>query len=652
MSDSLTLLQKKIRGGLRQGPYLVRALNLVMQAARGWTVAWITILVIQGLLPVATVYLTRALVDQLVAVVGENARGAVVWATLQPVIVLVLAFAAVLVTGEVLRAALSYVRTVQAEAVRDYIADLVQSQSTRVDIAFYDSPAYFDQLHRARYEALQRPTALLENLGSLLQNGLTLAAMALVLIPYGWWLPVALILSSLPAFYVVLEQRLALHRWRMRTTERERRADYYFWLLTGRENAAEIRLFDLGDHFRDRYGKLRAQLRHERADLARRQTLGELAAGATALLVTAGAMLWMIRQAMRGLATLGDVALFYQAFSQGQRLVRTLLDNMGEIYTNSLFLSDLFAFLALEPTVDDPPAPLAVPRAEPYGFRLEGVTFRYPGSMRTALHNFSLTLAGGRTTAIVGMNGAGKSTLAKLLCRFYDPDEGRISLNGVDLRDFSLAELHRQITVLFQQPVEYNATAAENIELGDLRRPVSREEIETAAHAASADDPIERLPQGYDTLLGKWFVDGSDLSVGEWQRVALARAYLRRAPVIILDEPTSAMDPWAEADWLARFQRLAQGKTALIITHRFTTARYADIIHVMDGGRIVESGTHEELLAQDGRYAQSWRTQMRHRETAIVEVPPNGWGDSVSGQGRDASLDRVDGNGTGQTRSA
>ncbi|MCB0047486.1 MAG: ABC transporter ATP-binding protein [Caldilineaceae bacterium] len=613
MMNAISLLTDRLRKGLRQAPYLLRALGLVWEAAPHTTVGWLILLLIQGLLPVATVYLTRALVNRLVAATDGNISAGSLWITVQPVLGLVLALIAIMVVSEATRSLLSYLRTIQAEAVRDHIAALVQRQSMRVDIAFYDSPAYFDQLHRARYEALSKPTALLENMGSLLQNGLTLIAMALVLIPYGWWLPLALIASSLPAFYIVFSQRLALHRWRMRTTERERQASYFFWLQTARESASEMRLFALGDHFRTRYAQLRTQLRGERAQLAKQQALGELAAGAGALAITAGVMVWMIRQAIRGMITLGDVALFYQAFSQGQRLVRTLLTSMGEIYTNSLFLTDLFAFLELEPTVKAPAHPQEIKAESALTLQLDHVTFRYPDSSRLALDDFTLTIPGGKITAIVGMNGAGKSTLAKLLCRFYDVEEGRIMLDGTDLHDLSPAELRNHITVLFQQPLQYNASVAENIALGDLTSAASRADIEAAAFAANAVEPIERLPAGYDTLLGKWFAGGTDLSVGEWQRIALSRAYLRQTPIMILDEPTSAMDPWAEADWLERFRLLASGRTAVIITHRFTTARYADIIHVMEVGRIVESGSHEELLAHGGRYAQSWRTQMRHR---------------------------------------
>jgi ATP-binding cassette subfamily B protein len=319
----------------------------------------------------------------------------------------------------------------------------------------------------------------------------------------------------------------------------------------------------------------------------------------------------MVWQVLQGLASLGDLALFYQAFTRGQNLMRSLLRNVGQIYSNSLFLGNLFEFLELEPQIVDPPKPLPASSTLKEGIHLRRIRFRYPGSERVVLHDFDLTIPAGQIVAIVGANGAGKSTLLKLLCRFYDPEAGSIELDGIDIRHLSLDELHRQITVLFQLPVFYHATAGLNIAIGDLKASPSAVQIEAAARSAGAHEFIARLPRGYDTLLGKWFADGTELSGGEWQRIALARAFLRQAPIVVLDEPTSFMDSWAEAKWLARFRTLVEGRTAIVITHRFTTAMQADMIHVMDEGQIVESGSHAELSAQAGLYAQSWRTQMQ-----------------------------------------
>jgi len=264
----------------------------------------------------------------------------------------------------------------------------------------------------------------------------------------------------------------------------------------------------------------------------------------------------------------------------------------------------------LKSHIVEPAHPVPTPVSPQCGIRFHHVSFRYTGSSRAALCDFSLEIPAGEIVAIVGVNGAGKSTLIKLLCRLYDPENGRIEMDGIDLRRMRIEDLRRRITGLFQEPVRYNDTVAENISLCDRQSASTTAEIETAAVASGADAIISRLPAGYESILGKTFSQGTELSVGEWQRIGLARAFLRDAPIILLDEPTSAMDSWAEADWLQRFRSLAEGRTVIIITHRFTTAMRADIIHVMAEGQIVESGSHKELLALGGRYAQSWREQM------------------------------------------
>ncbi len=518
--------------------------------------------------------------------------------------------AGALLLTEVCSSLSQWLRATQADMVQDYVSGLIQAKAVTLDLAFYETPEYFDRLYRARVDAFTRPVLLLENLGALLQNGITLAAMAAVLLTYSWWLPLVLIFGTLPALVVVGRATLREARWRQQNTAQERRSRYYDWLLTMPENAAELRLFDLGEHYRQAFQQLRHQLRLEKRALGLALLGGELAAGTFAFLTGGAALVWVIWGAVQGRASLGDVALFYQVFNQGQRLMQTLLGNVGEIYRNILFLENLFEFLQLQPQIVSPPQPLPLPPRLQQGVSFTGVTFRYPGSVQPALDAFSLDIPAGSVVALVGDNGAGKTTVIKLLCRFYDPEAGRITIDGRDIRAVEMEAWRRRITVLFQEPVHYHTTAAENIAQGDLEAAPSRTEIEQAARAAGAHDLIRRLPQGYDTVMGRWF-GGTDLSVGEWQRLALARAFLRQADLIVLDEPTSAMDSWAEADWLARFRVLTAGRTVLIITHRFTTAMQADIIHVMAAGRIIESGTHAELVQQEGRYGQSWQQQMQ-----------------------------------------
>jgi ATP-binding cassette subfamily B protein len=609
MESGATLLASRLGEGAAQLRHLPRAFALVRAAAGAWTLAWLALLGLQGLVPVAVVYLTQPLVDRISAAVAAGGG----WEAAAPALAIALAMALVILLGEGLRAAGEWVATVQSRLAGDHVSALIQAKSGAVDLAFYEWPEFHDHLHRARYEARHRPIALLESCGAFLQNSITLAAMALVLLAFGWWMSLALIASTLPALAVVLRHAVRQHQWRRRATPDERRAAYLDWLTTADEAAAELRLFGLGAPLRAAFIELRARLRGEELSLAASQARAELAATVFALAVAAACLAWVLWQAVAGTVGLGEAALFYVAFTQGQRLMRSLLSGAGQIYQNVLFLGNLFAFLDLESRVVDPPRPVAPPAPAPGArgleLRFDGVSFRYPGAERAALTRLDLAFKPGQVAAIVGPNGAGKSTLVKLACRFYDPEAGRVAIGGVDLRELRTADARALVTVLFQEPMRYDATVAENIAVGVAGAQLS--DVKAAARAAGAEALIASLPRGYETLLGRWFVEGVELSVGEWQRLALARAFFRPAPVILLDEPTSAMDSWAEADWLRRFRSLAAGRTAVVVTHRFTTAMRADVIHVMDGGVVVESGSHAALLEREGLYARSWNEQMR-----------------------------------------
>ena len=612
MKTSPPTSSRSIREVVHKLRFVRLTLRLIWDAASRWTVLWAVLLLLQGTIPAGIVYVTKWLVDGVAAAVGAG----VSWETGALVVVPGLVMAGLMLAQRVLGSLSEWVSTAQAELVGDHLKGLVHEKAASVSYGYYESAEYHDQLEQVTSQANARTLQLLQNVGSLGQASVTLVTIAAILLQYSLWLPLALVVSTLPAFLVVLRHNRKYYAWWHTSTPRRRLAQYFDLMLTLDQAAAEVRINNLGAYFRSEYQALRERLRTERLALLRRQVIARLFAATLALVVTGAVMVWIGLRALRGQATLGDLALFYQAFNQGQSLVGALLQNMGQIYTHTLFLEHLFDFLDQESTVLDPEEPVPFPPSVSDGIRFEGVTFAYPGSERNALESFDMELPAGKIVAIVGENGAGKSTFVKLLCRFYDPEEGRITVDGVDLRNFRQADLRQRISVMFQFPMKYQFTAEKNVRLGDLESEAGKGRVETAAVAAGADAFLQALPSGYDTLLGRWFAGGHELSGGQWQRVALARAFFRDASLVVLDEPTSSMDSWAENDWFARFRTMVEGRSALIITHRFTTAMQADIIHVMHEGRVVESGSHAELIARGGRYASSWHTQMRKGEEA------------------------------------
>jgi ATP-binding cassette subfamily B protein len=606
MPSNQRSITKKVHQALSQVSYWPQTLRLIWHAAPFWTITWLILLVVQGTLPIASVYLTKLLVDSLV----EAIRAGSDWQKMPRPIIFLGATALVLLLSDAIQSAIDWVRAAQSELVQDYINNLIHEQSSLVDLAFYESPEFYDSLDQARSEASSRPVALLESSGSLVQNGITSLAMAGVLMRYSTLLPLLLLISLLPTLIMMLRFDRRYHEWWERVTSDRRMTQYYDLMLTDGYAAAEMRLFGLSTHFRSAYQALRRRLRTQRLGQLRKQSVAKFGTGALGLLISVAIMFWMVWRVLLGQLTLGDLALFYQAFQRGQGLMRSLIGSAGQILANSLYLGNLYKFLGLRPQIVDPLQPRPVPVELKQGITFRRVTFRYPGSERYAVRDFNLHVPAGQIVALVGANGAGKTTLFKLLCRFYDPESGTIELDGTDIREFSTSELRRAITSLCQFPLTYNATAGQNIALGDVAACPNQSMIESAAKSAKADEIIARLPQKYNTMLGKWFANGVQLSGGEWQRVAMARAYIRNSPIILLDEPTSSMDSWTEADWFARFRKLTHARTAILITHRFTIAMRADLIHVMGDGLIIESGTHHELISKGGTYAESWREQM------------------------------------------
>ena len=603
MADSPTL-RTRIQTALR----LERALRLVWQTAPRWTLVNVALVFWQGALPLAALYLMKRIVDAVTVSIAAPDKTI----AFQHVAVWILLAGGVAILTALTRSLGEYASEAQSLQVTDAVADILHAQSIAVDLAYYEDPGYYDTLHRAQREAPYRPTRIVNGLIQIAQNGISLLGIAGLLFSFNWLLALVLFGAALPGALARLLHSRRLYGFEQAQTEGERRAWYYHTVLTDSTHAKELRLFNLGALFQTRYRDLRQQIRAGRLALSRRRALTDLAAQALATVALFGSLAWIALQTIRGAVTLGDLVIYYLGFQSGLNFLQAALRGLAGLYEDNLFLTNLYQFLDLAPKITAPPQPSAVPQPMPAGIAFHNVGFTYPSRTEEALHEIDLTLAPGEVIALVGENGSGKTTLIKLLCRLYDPTRGAITVDGVDLRGLDPVQWRREISVAFQDYAHYALTAWENIWLGDVAAPPDPARLTEAGRRSGADAAIRRLPHAYDTMLGHWFQEGQELSVGEWQKIALARAFWRDAAVLILDEPTSSLDPLAEAALFREFRGLLDGRSAILISHRFSTVQMADCIYVLDQGRIVERGTHQALLARNGRYARLYRAQAQH----------------------------------------
>ena len=625
---------------------LPRVLGLVWTASRVLTIGLAVATVLAGIVPAITAYVAKLLIDAVVRAIAVNANPALPSTitfgplTLDAIGTVVL-LAAAQFTIYAVSSFLSTLRNVCQQLLQERVTNTIQLEimdhAARLDLAFFEDSTSYDLLRRAQQGAASRPLFMVSGVFGLIQTAIAFVSMIALLIALSPLLAFVALIAPIPAFIADTRygwRGYSFARW---ASPLRRRMDYLTTLVTTDTYAKEVKLFGLGPYFIDRFRQLSTVYQdRQRGLVVTRYFAGFIWSTITTL---AGSLtyLYVALQAVAGRLTLGDLTLFTQAASSVQGSVQGLLTGFGSMYENNLYLNDLFELLATPVGIEGVPgdgsaatarrataaavAPEPDPATSPGELAFDHVTFRYPGRDEDALADVSFTIAPGETVAVVGRNGAGKSTLIKLVTRLYDPTAGRILLDGTDLRDLEPQAVRRLIGGMFQDYVTYQASAAENIGLGELARLEDRDAVVDAARKGGADSLLDRLPDGWDTPLGKWFDGGVELSGGEWQKVALGRAFMRDARILLLDEPTSALDAQAEFELFARLRSLARGRTAIYISHRFSTVRQADRILFLEHGRLVEQGTHQELMALAGRYAQLFTLQAAAYTGEPIELP-------------------------------
>ena len=577
-------------------------LKIVWDSGPGVVVFGLVSRVFSSLFPVGLLWITKLIIDSIVRAVSSH----------QPVHRgfwwLVVAEFSLAVLNSILLRTIDYSDSLLGDKYTRYVSIRVMNHAASLDLIAYEDPVFYDRLERARVQATDR-LVMIQQIGRLVQLAITTITLSVTIMLFSPWLMLLLVAGVVPAFLGESHFAFLGYAKNFRQTPMRRQLDYLRILGGSKEAAKELKLFGLKDFLRERFTRISDQIYGENVSLSRRKLI------AGALLSTIGTMgyysayVFVIWRTVAGALSIGTLTLLAGAIQQASSSIEQIFSTFAGIGDQALFLTDLLAFFEMKPTIRSKPNALPAPRPIVRGVEFRNVSFSYPGNPRRVLDQINFSLHTNERLALIGENGQGKTTIVKLITRLYDPTEGQILLDGVDLRDYDLEDLHREIGVIFQDFMRYEMTARENIAIGRIDQIDNLDLVKSAAQKSMADLTIGRLSLGYDQMLGRRFEQGVDLSGGEWQKVALARSYLRDAQLLILDEPTAALDARSEFEVFHRFAELTAGKMALFISHRFSTVRSADRILVLENGRIAEEGTHDQLASLGGRYAEMFEMQ-------------------------------------------
>jgi ATP-binding cassette subfamily B protein len=600
MSDRRTFLSswRERLSALRNVPPV---LKIVWDSGRGVVLFGILARVLAAVLPLALTYVAKLIID----IVANALKTQVVPQRLWWLVAIEFSLA---VFSGIITRMIDYADALLANKYTRHVSIQVMKHASELDVTAYEDPVFYDRLERARVQATDR-LVMIQSIGRLELQVITAIAYSGAVMFYSPWLMLLLVAAVVPAFLGETHFAFLGYAKNFRQTPIKRQLDYLRQAGATKEAAKELKLFNLAGFFTDRFAKLSDIIYEQDVQLARKR----LGIGSLLSLVSTGgyygAYAYVIWKTVAGRLSIGTFYFLITAIMQASSNIQQVFSTLSGIADQALFLTDLLAFFQMKPTIQSKPNALSAPRPIRHGFEFRDVCFRYPGSQRTVIDRLNFHLHPGERVALIGENGQGKTTIVKLITRLYDPTEGQILLDGIDLREYNLEDLYREIGVIFQDFMRYEMTARENIAVGKIDDIADIETLRSAAHKSLANEVIAKLPGGYDQMLGRRFDGGVDLSGGEWQKIALARAYLREAQVLILDEPTAALDARSEFEVFQRFAELTTGKMALFISHRFSTVRMADRIVVLENGRIAEEGNHDELTHLGGRYAELFELQ-------------------------------------------
>jgi len=597
-------------GAMRNLPPFLRE---IWDSSPSMTLASLGLRLLRALMPVATLYVGKLIIDEAVRLVSTPVPHDTLVAAwhsgrLDHLVLLLAIELALAIASDLFGRLVAYVDSVLSEKFSNETSIRLMEHAATLDLEDFEDPDLQDQLDRARRQTMGRMNLLSQLFGQA-QTAVTVVSFAVGLVAYAPWLIVLLALAMVPAFVGESHFNAINYSLNFQWTPERRQLDYVRQMGASVESAKEVKIFNLNRFFIERFRTLSQQMFAANRALAARRALWGTLLSALGTLGYYAAYVYIAWRTVKGDFSIGDLTFLAGSFRQLGQLLEGLLVGFSTVAGQALFLDDLYSFYRLQPEIRSLPDAAPVPRPIARGFVFENVGFRYPDAERWALRNLDFELRAGEVLALVGENGAGKTTLVKLLARLYDPDEGRITLDGRDLRDYDLDDLRANIGVVFQDFVRYHLTAGENIGVGEVDAMDDRGRIDAAARRAGADEVVASLPNGYDQLIGRRFKTGVDLSGGQWQKIAIARAYMRDAQVMILDEPTAALDARAEYEVFRRFKELSDDRTAVLISHRFSSVRMADRILVLAEGRLEASGTHDQLMAEGGRYAELFELQ-------------------------------------------